>query len=177
MTTQNIKSEEERRADLEEARQIILDKAVREFVNLIVLMGMSGFKADELIKSVNAITGKDESNIQNLLIDFYNLSSKQKTEIISICGEKKTQREIDNILNGDFNESLFENICLDLNDDDDLLESFLSMEKTEILKDQLKKQIKYCKNPLEKQKLQRELSRIGFNSSKHRKNNKHRRKK
>ena len=138
-----------------ESKEDKLRKQVNELMSLTMILHKSGINADKFLAEMTKIIGKSEIDVFEIMDTFCELEKGKKIEIIELCGVE--EKPI-------FNLNL---MAEELNKTVEYVPQHNNM--SEMTESELKKRIKYCKNPLEKQKLQRELSSLKFMEGKHRK--------
>ena len=110
----------------------------------------------KLKSKIIEITGNIDISTEAMLEEFTRLTDEQQIQIIKDCTVESKPEGLD-----------FEQMSRLLNNEKyiyDIYEDRLVLSDSE-----LRKRIKYCKNPMEKQMLQRELSGVNYANGKHHK--------
>lgn len=97
-------------------------------------------------------------NIEQALDEFVNMQDKSKQlDILCSCTEESISKTLENMISEMKEPEKY---------------AYTLLDECTYSESELRKRIKYCKNPMEKQRLQRELSSINFMEGKHRRGRK-----
>lgn len=100
----------------------------------------------------------EDMNIEQALDEFVNMQDKSKQlDILCSCTEESISKTLENMISEMKEPEKY---------------AYTLLDECTYSESELRKRIKYCKNPMEKQRLQRELSSINFMEGKHRRGRK-----
>ena len=133
-----------------------LRRNVNELMSYCTILNKRDLDALKFKEIVLSTAGKNDADGYELMEIFSSLDKSLKIDIVSQCTEDSPSIDANN----DFWLQLHEERDFKM----DTVGNYIEYTESE-----LKNRIKYCKNPMEKQKLQRELSNMNFMSGKHRK--------
>ena len=133
-----------------------LRRNVNELMSYCTILNKRDLDALKFKEIVLNTAGKNDADGYELMEIFSSLDKSLKIDIVSQCTKDSSSLDVSN----DFWLQLHE----ERNFKTDTVGNYIEYTEAE-----LKNRIKYCKNPMEKQKLQRELSNMNFMSGKHRK--------
>ena len=128
----------------------------------LVTRGYGGVDRAKFRESIENITGSTDLNIEELLEQFVNLNEDDRIKVIKSSGI-----DLPNCCTVEIPTVNFE-----LPEERDFIKQLDNDDKFEYTESELRKLIKHCKNPMEKQRLQRELSTMNFMGGKHRRGRK-----
>lgn len=134
-----------------------IEKIAKEIISRCYTLGKRELVISEFKKLlIDKIENNDNCNIstEKILITFDSLTEEEKTELLNKCTVEYTEHKLEN--------SIFD---IESNQKDYLDTIYPRFEQTP---EELKKRIKYAKNPFEKRLLQKELSSINAFNGKHR---------
>lgn len=122
----------------------------------LITRGYSGVDRHKFRESIENIIGNTGLNTEELLEQFVNLNEDDRIKVIKSSGI-----ELPNCCTVEIPDINFE-----LPEERAFVKS-IDTNDFEYTESELRKRIKYCKNPMEKQRLQREFSTMNFANGKH----------
>ena len=132
---------------------------VTELMQYIFILNKFGVDADKFKSMVEEYSGVETSEGYDLLEKFTKLTKSEKIDVISKSGVDKEKPKSLSLLDVLNLEGGLDNNLEYVNDRDQI----------ELSRSELNRKLKYCKNPMERRLIQRELSSLDFMCGRHRK--------